>query len=75
MASRLADDPRIDPRIKAVFGSFSLPVLPSVASREELLAQENSESALAEAAGFDTAGDIANLAMTSQGGSPTLLPV
>ncbi len=50
--SKLVDDPRIDPRIKAVFGSFDLPALPSVASREELLAQENSEAAQAAAAGL-----------------------
>ena len=51
MASTLAEDSRIDPRIKAVFGSFVLPVLPDVASREELLAQETSEAALAGVAG------------------------
>ena len=51
MAS-IAEDSRIDPRIKAMFGSFALPALPSVASREELLAQENSEAALAATAGL-----------------------
>ena len=52
MVSKLAEDPRIDPRIKAVFGSFALPALPSVSSREELMAQENSEAAVAGAAQF-----------------------
>jgi acetyl esterase len=50
MASKITEDPRIDPRIKAALGSFGLPDLPNVASREELLAQENSESARAGAA-------------------------
>ena len=40
MASKLALDPRIDPRIKAVFATFELPTPTSVASREELLAEE-----------------------------------
>lgn len=47
MASKLAEDPRIDPRIKAMFGTMELPRLPDVSSREELLAQENSNEALA----------------------------
>ena len=50
MASKIAEDPRIDPRIKKVFGSFGLPDLPSVASREELLAYENTDAANAAAA-------------------------
>jgi len=50
--SKLSEDPRIDPRIKAVFGSFDLPALPNFASREELLAQENSETARVAAAGL-----------------------
>ena len=45
MASKLALDPRIDPRIKAVFGDFELPKPTSVASREEILAEEGSEAA------------------------------
>ena len=52
MASKLAEDPRIDPRIKVIFGSVELPALPSVASREELLEQENSDAARAGAAQF-----------------------
>ena len=35
MASKLALDPRVDPRIKAVFATFELPTPTSVASREE----------------------------------------
>jgi len=51
MASRIANDRRIDPRIKAIFGNFPDPPPPqSVASREEMVAQENSEAALAGAA-------------------------
>jgi len=52
MASKLASDPRIDPRIKAIFGA--MPELTSagdVANREELLAEENSEEAKARWAG------------------------
>jgi acetyl esterase len=52
MASKLAEDPRIDPRIKAIFGAIDFPALPSVANREELLAQENSNAAIAGAAGL-----------------------
>src|SRR5689334_18671984 len=46
MASKLASDPRIDPRIKALFGNMP-PATASknVSSREELLAEENSEEA------------------------------
>lgn len=57
MNNRIATDPRIDPRIKAVFGS--LPVInalgenvawagSNVASREQLLAASNSKRAIAE---------------------------
>jgi acetyl esterase len=52
MASRLAQDPRIDPRIKMMFGALDFPSPGDVASREELLAQENSEAARAQAAGL-----------------------
>lgn len=50
--SKLNDDPRIDPRIKAMFGGFELPALPSFASREALLAHENTPEAHAFAAGL-----------------------
>ena len=52
MASKLALDPRVDPRIKAVFAQFELPTLTSVASREEILAEEATESATTRAKGL-----------------------
>lgn len=53
MASKIAEDPRIDPRIKAIFGATEFGISPGdVASREELLAQETSPQALAAAAGL-----------------------
>jgi acetyl esterase len=52
MASKLAEDPRIDPRLKAVFGSMKVPALGNVGSREDLLAEENSEAGKARAAAF-----------------------
>ena len=45
--SKLTEDPRIDPRIKALFGAFKLPVQKNASSREELLARANSEHAIA----------------------------
>ena len=50
--SKITEDPRIDPRIKAVFGAMDLAVLGGgdVASREELLAESNSAEAQAGAA-------------------------
>jgi acetyl esterase len=50
MASKLALDPRVDPRIKAVFAAFELPRPTNVASREEILVEEGTESATARAA-------------------------
>lgn len=50
--SNLALDPRVDPRIKAVFATFELPTPASVASREEILADEATESATARAEGI-----------------------
>jgi acetyl esterase len=41
MASRLADDPRIDPRIKSALAWMQAFAAPDVESREELLAQES----------------------------------
>jgi acetyl esterase len=43
--SKITDDPRIDPRIKALLGAMSMPPGKDVASREELLEQANSEEA------------------------------
>lgn len=51
MASKLAEDPRIDPRLKAVFGSLGLLTdTGDVASREDMLAAANSESGKKQAA-------------------------
>jgi acetyl esterase len=48
MTSKLELDPRIDPRIKAAFAGIDLgTVRPNVASREELMAQEYTPTALA----------------------------
>jgi len=53
MASKIAEDPRIDPRIKAIFGATPDMTTPGdVASRDELLAEENNEAAAARQAGF-----------------------
>jgi acetyl esterase/lipase len=54
MPSKLAEDPRIDPRIKAMFAAMELTTAGDVASREELLAQENSEAGNARAAQLKT---------------------
>jgi acetyl esterase len=49
--SKLTEDPRIDPRIKAVFGAMPpAPPQGDVASREQMLAEENSEEVKARAA-------------------------
>jgi acetyl esterase/lipase len=50
MASKLADDPRIDPRIKAMFGGADFNTPGDVESRDALLAQEHSEAGEAMAA-------------------------
>lgn len=50
MPSKLAADPRIDPRIKALFGGWDVRPLSNVASREDLLAIENSDTGRAAAA-------------------------
>jgi acetyl esterase/lipase len=50
MASRILDDPRIDPRIKALLGNFDLPAQGNAASREQILAEANSEAAKAATA-------------------------
>ena len=51
MASKLAEDFRIDPRIKEVFGNLGvLTATGDVASREDLLAEENSEAGKARTA-------------------------
>ena len=52
MTSKLIDDPRIDPRIKAMFGAMALTTSGNVESREALLAAENSATGDAFYAGF-----------------------
>ncbi len=48
MTSKLAADPRIDPRLKALFGAFpDRPPAGDIASREALLAEANTPEALA----------------------------
>jgi acetyl esterase len=47
MASKIVEDPRIDPRIKAVFGAMDMTTSGDIASREALLAEANTEEALA----------------------------
>lgn len=58
--TKLDEDPRIDPRIKAAFGGFSQPPGPDVSSREEVLEQMLSAEGRAavemEAAFFRTTG-------------------
>ena len=46
--SSIQADPRIDPRIKAVIGAIPSPTASNVTSREELLAETNSEEAAAQ---------------------------
>lgn len=54
MASKIVEDPRIDPRIKAIFGAMpEMTVAGDVASREALLAEEATEAANARAAAQD----------------------
>ena len=45
--SKLSEDRRIDPRIKALFGAIDTPRQPSASTREELLERSNSPEALA----------------------------
>jgi acetyl esterase len=53
MPSKLVQDPRIDPRIKALLGAMDEPVAAGdAASREEMLAEENSEAGNARHAAF-----------------------
>lgn len=52
MTSKINQDPRIDPRIKALFGAMNLTQAGDVASREDLLAEENSEAGKARTAMF-----------------------
>ena len=49
---RITEDPRIDPRIKALFGAMELAPQRNVANRDELLASANSKEALAASEGL-----------------------
>ena len=65
MASKLALDPRVDPRIKAVFATFELPRPTNVASREEILAEEATKSATARAEGIRAFLDAMDTELTA----------
>ncbi len=39
-SSKITQDPRIDPRLKALLGAMSMPPAKDVASREEMLADQ-----------------------------------
>jgi acetyl esterase len=68
MATRIAEDPRIDPRIKAVLGALpDPPPARNVASREDLLAEEATEAAAARAA----AQDALFAMMDNEGAAPS----
>ena len=60
MPAKWLDDPRIDPRIKALFGSFDLPALGDAASREQLLAEATSPAAQQAAAALQAMLDAAD---------------
>ncbi len=50
--TKITEDPRIDPRIKALFGAMDLAGGGDVASREEILEEANSEEAIAAQQGL-----------------------
>lgn len=60
MASKLLDDPRIDPRIKALFGAMNMPAQGDAASRAEMLAEANSPAAKQMAAALETMFEAAD---------------
>lgn len=51
--SKISDDPRIDPRIKATMGVFPTAAQPNAESREQLLEEANSPAALAARAALE----------------------
>src|SRR5258706_4280531 len=58
MASKFADDRRIDPRLKTIFAPMGdQPPPRNAASRQEILDQENSEAGMAAAAMWQTMGE------------------
>ena len=64
MPSKLAEDPRIDPRIKAVFADWDVRALGDVATREDLLAVENSDTGKAAAAAALGAGRTSHVRLS-----------
>lgn len=59
MASKLAQDPRIDPRLRAMFGAFpEQPKLTNTQSREALLEAANTEAAKAQQAAMTQMMDL-----------------
>ncbi len=54
MASKITEDPRIDPRIKAMFGAMSFPPMADAPSREAMLAEAAAPEAAARAEFFRT---------------------
>ena len=53
MTSKITQDPRIDPRIKKVFGPLPVIAGGDVASREEMLAEENTQAGKARLAALE----------------------
>ena len=61
MASRISDDPRIDPRLKAIFGAMpDMPPTADAASREDLVAEYNSDESNARFAAFAAFSEMAD---------------
>ena len=60
MTNKLVDDPRIDPRIKALFGGLSFTTAGNAESREALLAEANTDAAKQMAAGLKAMLDSAD---------------
>ncbi len=60
MASRVLEDPRIDPRIKAIFGAMDLPSQGDAASRAQMLAEANSPAAKQMAAALEAMFEAAD---------------
>ncbi len=56
--NKIVEDPRIDPRIKAIFGAMDLGGGGSVASREALLAEVNTEESIAARTGLEAFLDM-----------------
>jgi len=50
--TKISEDPRIDPRIKAIFGGLDAIGSPDAANREEVIARANSDEARAQLAGL-----------------------